>query len=72
MTDMEVKHGHHIRAPGHQAFTVKSLAGMGNPYLLPQRLGDRCLGVSRFRRLRASHSYTKWLLVLDLKKKASS
>jgi len=48
MTDVEVKDGHRIRAPGHQTFPMETPAGMGDPDLFAQRLGNRCFRVTGF------------------------
>lgn len=43
MTDMEIKYGHDVRAPWDEALALKVPAGMRDPHLFAERLGNRCL-----------------------------
>lgn len=41
MTDVKVKDGHLILAPGYETPALETVAGVLNPYLLSESLGNR-------------------------------
>ena len=67
MTDMKVKYGHRVTAPGNQALALEVATSVCDPHLFTECLGNRRLfgrGSRRFATTYTSHVYSHNIALL--------